>query len=47
MEAVKLQMVTEWRTHRPEEIAIMGGPDHTVVSTPDTLTLPVTENIDI
>jgi len=25
----------------------MGGPDHTVVSTTDTLTLPVTENIDI
>ena len=47
MEAVKLRMVTEWRTHRPEEIAIMGGPDHTVVSTTDTLTLPVTENIDI
>ena len=47
MDAVKLRMVTEWRTHRSEEIAIMGGPDHMVVSTPDTLTLPVTENIDI
>ena len=47
MEAVKLRMVTEWRTHRSEEIAIMGGPDHMVVSTPDMLTPPVTENIDI
>lgn len=47
MEAVKLRMVTEWRAHRPEEIAIMGGPDHMVVSTPDTLTPPVTENINI
>lgn len=47
MEAVKLRMVTEWRTHQSEEIAIMGGPDHMVVSTPDTLTLPVTENINI
>ena len=47
MEAVKLRMVTEWRTHRSEEIAIMGGPDHMVVSTPDMLTLSVTENIDI
>ena len=45
--SVRLQSVTEWRAHRPEEIAIMGGPDHMVVSTPDTLTLPVTENIDI
>ena len=30
MEDVKLQMVTEWCAHRPEEIAIMGGLDHMV-----------------
>ncbi len=45
--SVRLQPVPEWRTHRSEEIAIMGGPDHTVMSMTDTLTLLVTENIDI
>lgn len=47
MEDGRLQLVPEWRTHQSEEIAIMGGPDHTVVSMTDTLTLLVTENIDI